>query len=234
MPISDSTYRNKLLEALSPKDMGSIAPHLELVKLALRQVVEVPNQPIKSAYFIERGFISVVANGTSDMSVEVGLIGREGVTGLAVLMGDDRSPHPSYVQQEGSGYRIGTKTLRGLMQGSATLHGLLLNFAHIFMVQSGQTALANGRANIEQRLARWLLMAQDRNDGDEIALTHEFLSVMLGVRRASVTNAIQALEKRKLISRKRAHIVVADRKGLERASGNTYGVPEAMYRRLIG
>lgn len=177
---------------------------------------------------------SVVAKGMGDQRVEVGLIGREGISGMAVIMGGDRSPHATNVQLAGAGHRIGASALRDGMRTSATLRGLLLSFAHVFMVQTAQTALANGRATLEERLARWLLMGHDRINGDQLPLTHEFLSVMLGVRRAGVTVALHALESRGLIQTKREQILVADRAGLERIARDSYGVPEAEYRRLIG
>jgi len=227
-------YRNQLLSALSAGDLALLEPDLELKEFPLRQVFEEPNRPIKHAYFIERGFASVVANGKGDRRVEVGLIGREGVSGMAVLMGNDRSPHAAYAQHAGAGHRITSSALRAGMEKSAALRGLLLNFAHVFMVQTAQTALANGRAKLEERLARWLLMGHDRINGDDLPLTHEFLAVMLGVRRAGVTIALHILEARGTIKRKRGQIHVADRARLERIAGDSYGVPEAEYRRLIG
>jgi CRP-like cAMP-binding protein len=120
------------------------------------------------------------------------------------------------------------------MAASAPLHQHLLRFAQAFMIQLGQTALANGIYQIEQRLARWLLMCHDRVDGDDLFTTHEFLSLMLGVRRAGVTLALQALEDRGLISTKRGQVTVLDRAKLEGVAGDSYGVPEAEYARLIG
>ena len=225
---------NRLLGALSPRDMTLLAPHLEPREFAVRHVFEEPNRPIKYVYFIERGFASVVAVATSARQVEVGLIGREGVTGVPVLLGGDRAPHSCYAQHAGGGRRIRARILRETMETSASLRALLLKFAQAFMTQTAQTALANGRANLEERLARWILMAQDRVDGGALALTHEFLSIMLGVRRAGVTVAIQSLVERGVIRHERARIVLVDRKGLEALSGKSYGVAEAEYHRLLG
>ena len=234
-PLSSARpYRNRLLSAMSADDLALLAPHLEPKEFSLRQVFEEPNRPIKHAYFIERGFASVVAVGKGDRRVEVGLIGCEGVSGMPIVMGNDRSPHSTYAQLAGASYRIAAGMLRDLMQKSATLRGLLLKFAHVFMVQTGQTALANGRAKLEDRLARWLLMSHDRVEGDHIPLTHEFLSVMLGVRRPGVTVALNLLERRALLRTMRGQIQLMDRAGLEKIAANSYGVPEAEYRRLIG
>jgi CRP-like cAMP-binding protein len=227
-------YRNHLLNAMSAADRAAVATHLVPQDFPNRRILETPNQAIRHVYFVERGFASVVAEGKKNSQVEVGLIGREGMSGLAVIMRDDRSPNSTYIQLEGAGLVLPAGKLRELMGASPTLTGLLLNFAHIFMMQIAQTAFANGRAGLEQRLARWLLMGHDRINGDRLPLTHEFLSVMLGVRRAGVTLALQGIEKRGLVKRTRGQIAVVDRAGLEALAGDSYGVPETMYRRLIG
>lgn len=228
------TYLNRLLSALSPGDHALLAPDLEFREFALRQAFEVPNRPIKDIYFFEHGIASVVARGNDGNSVEVGLIGREGVSGIAVILGGDRTPHSTYAQVKGAAYRIGAQALREKMETSASLRTLLLKFANVFMIQTAQTALANGRFKLEERLARWILMAQDRIDGDALPLTHEFLAIMLGVRRAGVTIAVNSLKKRGLIRLQRGNIAVLDRAGLERLTKGGYGAPEAEYRRLIG
>jgi CRP-like cAMP-binding protein len=126
------------------------------------------------------------------------------------------------------------KELRKAMDASESLRSLLLKFVQVFMVQTTQTAIANARANIDQRLARWILMAHDRTRNGTLPLTHEFLALMLGVRRAGVTEALQSLKRRKLIDTGRNQIVVRNREGLERMARGSYGVPEKEYRRLIG
>src|SRR4051794_18441090 len=151
------------------------------------------------------------------------------MSGLTVLLGTDRSPHACFVQTAGSGWRIRADALCRALAASAALHQHLLRFVQAFMVQMGQTALANGSSTLEQRLARWLLMCHDRVDGDGLATTHEFLSLMLSVRRAGVTVALQALEERGLISTKRGQIAVLDRAGLEGVAGDSYGLCEAEY-----
>ena len=114
------------------------------------------------------------------------------------------------------------------------MQGLFLKYVQAFMVQTAHTAICNARAKLDQRLARWLLMAHDRLDRDILPLTHEFLSLMLGVRRAGVTEAIAALEAEELIGAARGQIIVRNRKGLERKAADVYGVPESEYRRLLG
>jgi CRP-like cAMP-binding protein len=149
------------------------------------------------------------------------------------LLGDRRSPHSTYMQAAGHGQRIGTVELHKAMQKSASLQASLLKFVHVFMVQTAHTAIANARTKLDERLARWILMAHDRLDDRSMPLTHEFLSLMLGVRRAGVTEALQDLTAQKLIQSARGSVVVLNRKGIERMAGAAYGTPEAEYRRLI-
>jgi CRP-like cAMP-binding protein len=150
---------------------------------------EIDDCGIDSVYFIERGFASVVANDSGKRRIEVGIIGREGMTGLAVVMGNERAPHDTYIQAAGAGHRIGVAKLRSAMDQGVSLQGSLLHCAHSFFVQTTQTALANGGIKIAERLARWLLMADDCIDGSELPLTHELLSIILGVQRSGVTVA---------------------------------------------
>ncbi|HJT15140.1 MAG TPA: Crp/Fnr family transcriptional regulator [Dongiaceae bacterium] len=225
---------NRLLSRLSPEDFLLLQPNLKWVDLPLRRQLERPNKPIDQIYFLESGFASVVADGSGGRGIEVGLIGREGMTGLSVLMGTDRSPHETFIQSAGEGVRISAGSLRRAMDISRTLHGTLLLYAHAFALQVTNTAMANGRSKIEQRLARWLLMAQDRIGKDEVLLTHELLSLMLGVRRPGVTVALKLLEEAGVLRARRGLISITDRRGLERLADRTYGVAEAEYRRLLG
>jgi CRP-like cAMP-binding protein len=224
---------NRILSRLSPADFGLVERLLTAVDLPLRMELEAPNKPIEYAYFIERGFASVVANGSGDRVLEVGLIGREGMTGVALVMGTDRSPNSTYIQSAGSGQRIASADLNKTLEESATLRRSLLNFGHTFLVQTAYTAVANGRSKVETRLARWLLMAHDRTDGDELTLTHEFLAIMLGVRRPGVTVALNFLGKQGLVRAQRGAISIIDRKGLQEAANDAYGAPEAELRRLF-
>ena len=213
---------NRILSRLSPADLGLLETHLEPVDLPVHRPLEGRNRRIDFVYFIEAGFASVVANGSGKPSIEVGIIGRERMTGLAIIMGQQQAPHDTYIQVAGKGRRIRAAKLREADERSNTLHRAMLHYAHAFLLQATTTALANGRSKIEERLARWLLMAQDRVDSDQLPLTHEFLSLMLGVRRAGVTAALQALERKELISRNRGKMLILDRKGLEKQSNGTY------------
>jgi CRP-like cAMP-binding protein len=226
---------NRLLRALSPEDHELVRPHLEPVELEREKDLEEPHEPIAYVYFPSSGIASTVGGeGKYGRPIEVGLIGREGVTALPLILGNHLSTHHVYMQVEGHGHRIAAEALRDAITASRTLHGLLLKCVQVFMIQITQTAIANGRSKIEERLARWLLMASDRIDGPAIPLTHEFLGVMLGVRRAGVTDAIHALAGRGLIKAERGHLRIIDRDGLLEDANGCYGQPEREYRRLIG
>jgi CRP-like cAMP-binding protein len=230
MPSSN----NRLLASLSTNEFDLLEPHLESVTLGLRKNLEKPNRRIDAVYFPEAGFASVVAVQSKGKQVEVGLIGREGMTGLPIVLGNHRSPHATYIQEPGMGKCIPATELRKATQTSVSLRDALLKFVQAFGVQTTHTAICNARSRLDVRLARWLLMAHDRIGDDTLSLTHEFLSLMLGVRRPGVTEALHALRERGLIAYGRGQIVVKDRKGMERTAGEAYGTPEAEYRRLIG
>ena len=228
-----ATMRNQLLGRLNTSDWNLIAPHMEAITLKERQVVEVPAKPITHVYFIEIGVVSVVAVNVEDHRIEVGVIGNEGMTGVPLVMGDTKAQHSAYMQIPGNGYRIAATAFTEALKKSPTLNGLMLKSAQAFMIQTAHTALANGRAKLEERLARWLLMAHDRLDTDAVPLTHEFLAVMLGVRRAGVTVALHSFEQRGYISMRRGQLTLINRSGIEQVAGSFYGMPEAELKRLM-
>jgi CRP-like cAMP-binding protein len=232
--LAVSPSSNLLLAALSRADLGLLQPHLKHGPLKLRQDLECPNRRIDYVYFPDGGFASVVAVQANDTRVEVGLIGYEGMTGTSILLGSDRTPHSTYIQAAGQGQRIGALKLRQAMEASKSLRMLLLRYVQVFMVQTAHTAISNARGRLDARLARWILMAHDRVRDETLPLTHEFLSLMLGVRRAGVTEALHSLESQKLIYTGTGRVTLRNRKGIERIAGNSYGTPEAELRRLIG
>lgn len=221
---------NGLLRTLPEKDAALVRSRAELVTLDQDQTLFESKKPITNVYFFESGLSSEVVFATK--SIEVGCIGHEGCSGVPVLLGVDSSPHKAFMQAGGTALRIASADLTELIDTNRAIRELLLRYAHVFMIQIAATALADGRYDIEQRLARWLLMCQDRL-GDELPLTHDFLSVMLGVRRPSVTDALHKLEGNRAIRAERALITVRDRGALEEKAGDSYGIPEAEYRRLI-
>ena len=229
-----SLSSNTLLFSLSTSDFDLLAPHLEAVTLGLRQMLEKPDKTIEAVYFPKSGFASVVAIQRGGKEVEVGLIGREGMTGLPIVLGNHRSPHAVYIQSPGKGHCILAGELRQAIQASGSLRNSLLKFVQAFGVQTTHTAISNARSRMDVRLARWLLMAQDRIQADTLPLTHEFMSIMLAVRRPGVTVALKALREQGLISYRRGEITIKERKGMARVAGKFYGTPESEYRRLIG
>jgi CRP-like cAMP-binding protein len=226
-------FQNRILASLPADDLGLLQPHLEKVELPLRRVLEQRSRRIEAVYFLEDGLASVVASGGAQHSIEVGIIGREGMTGQGLLMGVDRTPLEIFVQSEGEAWRLGAPELTKALELSPGLHRCLLRHAHVFQLQTNFTALANGRYRLDERLARWLLMAQDRLGESTVDLTHEFLSLMLGVRRPGVTAALNAFEARGMIRGHRGGLTILDRPALEEAANGSYGVPEAEYQRLF-
>jgi hypothetical protein len=232
-PASYFAKGNRLLQSLSASDFSLLKPHLVAVELPLRQSLEKPNQRIDDVFFAENAIASVVASPMRDVQVEIGIIGCEGMTGTAIVAGSDSSPHDTYVQVAGKGQRIGVNDFKKAMDQSITLRPQLVKFVHAFGLQTAHTAVANARAALSVRLARWLLMAHDRVPGNRLALTHEFLALMLASRRAGVTEALKVLTQQELITARRGEITILDRKGLEKTAGKFYGIPEAEHRRLL-
>ncbi len=231
--VQASFSRNRLLSIMSGDDFALLRPYLERVVLNAKDVIEEPGQPIQHVYFLEPSVASVVAITAQGEKMEVGLFGPEGMSGIAVLHGADRSPLHTFIQVAGSGIRLPADQLRSALASSATLRNLLMRYAQAFSIQVSFTALANGRYTIDERLSRWLLMCHDRVDDNVISLTHEFLALMLGVRRAGVTTALQILEGARIIKASRGRIEILDRDELLEAAGDSYGLPEVEYERLM-
>jgi CRP-like cAMP-binding protein len=232
--VMSRSSRNRLLAALAPEDRALLDPHLEAVTLNQKDVLVEPNQPIEHVYFFEGGLSSEIALSPDGERIEVGCVGREGLSGVPVVLGVDRTPHRSFIQIGGPALRMKAIDLQEAMEASRALRALLLRYAHVFMIQIAATALSDGRYTLEQRLARWLLMGHDRVSGEDLPFTHDFLSLMLGVRRPGVTEALHILEGERVIKAQRVLITILDRPQLERKAGGSYGVPEAEYERLIG
>ncbi|MBZ9669596.1 Crp/Fnr family transcriptional regulator [Mesorhizobium sp. ES1-3] len=224
--MPQSTFRNHVLKTLTPEDFARLRPSMHHVELAIKAQLEIAYQPIEHVYFPETGIASVVAAMTGGRQSEVGLIGYDGMTGITVVLGQDRSPNETYIQVASDGWSLPVEPLRIAIAGSQTLRPSLLRYAHEFLIQSSRTALVNGHSKIEERLARWLLMVNDRADGDIIYLTHEFLATMLGSRRPGVTTALQMLEYRGLVHARRGEITIVDRTGMIKLTDGAYGEEE--------
>lgn len=228
------TTRNRLLEAMPLDELDRLLPQFERVDVHKGNVLMSVGAPMEFAYFPEGGLSSNLMVSSEGRKIEVSCFGFEGMVSSATVLGADRSPHEVQVQVGGPWLRIRVAALRSAIQNSPALLDLMLRYAHTFAMTTSQTAMSNGLNSIEERLARWVLMAHDRLEGDEIPLTHDFLAVMLATQRSSVTLAIQALEGYGAIRAKRALIIVRDRGMLYDLAGKSYGPAEAEYERLIG
>ncbi len=226
--------RNRLLAALPAEDLARLRPRLRPVGLALRQVLHAPGEAITAVHFVETGYGSNVIALEEGDGGEIGLTGREGMMGLPVLYGVDRSPHLAMIQNPGTALRLEAPAFRAALEESPALRRLLLLHAMGALVQVAQTAACNLRHPLEQRLARWLLMAHDRAEGDGFPMTHEFLALMLGVRRQGVTVTAGMLQKAGLIHYGRGRMEVADRPGLEAAACRCHGSVRREQERLLG
>jgi CRP-like cAMP-binding protein len=236
MPDPQQPYsKNTLISALSPDDLGLLEPHFTRLTLAREDVLVHVNKPIEHVYFPEAGIASIVATMTNSRPTEVGIFGREGVSATCLLLGTDHSPHESFIQVgEGAALRIATAPYLDAVRKSETLRTTLLRFVHSTLIQAAQSTVTNAYHRMEARLARWLLMCHDRIDGDEIMLTHDFMSMMIAAERSGVTVSLHILEGAGMIRSTRGRVIIRDREKLEDLAGDSYGVPEAEYRRLIG
>ncbi|MDB4890205.1 MAG: Crp/Fnr family transcriptional regulator [Gemmatimonadetes bacterium] len=234
--------RNRLLSALSPRAQILLAPDLEFLALAAGYVLYEPTEAIDFVYFPETAVASMVRRMADGSGVEVGTIGREGVVGGSVALGAVTTPTLCVIQVAGSVQRISTAALRAAValprddddNGNPSLNALMLLYAQALFEQCAQTAACNRLHALEHRCARWILMIHDRVDGDELLLTQEFLSYMLGVRRAGVTEACGTLMRAGLIRYRHGRITVTDRGGLEAASCECFQVAVDAYDELFG
>ena len=229
-----SDIRNNLLAKLSDADFERFSFHLEPQDLPRGLQIATPNESVTHYYFHEAGIASTVSRSPEGHSVEVGLVGRDGLAPTAAILHCDSSPHATFVQVAGYGHRIEARAFSQLLDSSADCSGLFRRYVHTLWTQSTYTALSNAMHHVEERLARWILMCHDRVDGDRIELTHDFIAVMLGVRRPSVTTALHLLEGNKLIYSERGIVTVRDRRELEVFAADAYGIPDREYARVIG
>jgi CRP-like cAMP-binding protein len=216
---------NRILSGLSRSDHNLLEPHLEAVDLAPRTMLQVHDKPVQDVFCLLSGIASVTAK--EERTLEVGVMGREAMTGLSIAMlCRDRAQHDIVMRSAGAGLRISADDLSRAMATSPTLHQALLRYAHAFMLQVMHNAVANGHCTIDERLSRWLLMVHERIDGNEIAITHERLATAIGVRRSGITIALQALHRRGGITSRRGYIKVLDRNVLQTAV-QAGGAPDA-------
>ena len=229
-----STIRNRLLRRLPPGELERLGPQLEWVPLTLHLPFITTDKPVGHVHFIETGTVSMITVLEDGQQIEVGLVGPEGFVGLPVLLGAPTSPLEGLVQVQGGALRMPAEAFRDALRELPALLGLLLRYVDAFHFQVTQSAACNGRHPIEQRLARWMLMAQDRSEADAFPMTQEFLSHMLGVQRPGVTLAVGALRRAGLIQHERGRMQVLDRAGLEQASCECYAAVQRRFAWLTG
>lgn len=233
-PPQPASIRNCLLAALPPDVLAPLLPKLSHVVLTMRQGLYNPDEAIEAAYFPESGMVSLIANLDDGVQAEVGIVGREGMLGVPLLSGTEISFVESMVQVPGTAWRMGAREFRRELDANAPLRMLLLRYSEALQAQVTQTAACNGRHGLEQRLARWLLMAQDRVGEDELPLTQEFMAMMLGVHRPSITVTAGILQRAGLIRHSNGRVTVLDRPSLESASCECYGAVRRRFAALLG
>lgn len=224
---------NKILAALPYEEFRRLESNLSEVSFTLGTIVYTPEQPIKDIYFVNRGIISWLTALADGNTVEAGVIGPEGVAGIEVVLGATSTPNQGLAQSPVEALRIGAADLVTEFRRGGMLHDLLLRFLHTMYIQVTQTAGCNRLHTLDQRLARWLLMTHDRINGDQFNLTQEFLSRMLGVRRAGVSVAANTLRQLGLIDYRRGDIQVLNRRALAALSCECYAVVKAEYDRAL-
>lgn len=225
--------KNQLLATLRPSVFQAIRPHLTAVEITVRQVLHEAGAPIRSVYFLETGWVSMLAHMENGDSAEVGLIGSEGFVGLPLLLASDSDDTEAMVQGPGTALKMDAAAFRSELERQPAFRTLLLRYMLVHYGQVTRTAACNWRHNIQQRLARWLLMAHDRAEANRFPMTHEFLSMMLAVRRAGVTMAAGALQERGVIRYERGAMEVVDRPRLERMACECYGIARSAQDRLF-
>lgn len=229
----DPTIQNKILAALPSKEYERLLKYLTPVSLPLGKTLYNAEERFTEVYFVNTGIVSLVANLKDGGSVEVGLLGNDGMVGLSAVLGDDVSPNEAIVQIADGAMRMKVTNLRKELKREGRLLDLLLRSTLVMLKQVSQTAACNGTHRIDQRLARWLLMCHDRVIGDVLNLTQEFISQMLGIRRSGVSEAAILLQSKDLITYSRGRITVLDRKGLEEYACECYAEVKAEYDRLF-
>jgi CRP-like cAMP-binding protein len=224
--------QNRILACMAPEIFDHLRPYLQLVVLRRRAILQERNRLIQHVYFIERGVASLFARTQRDGPVEVSIVGRLGFVGVAAVLGTMRSPNRCWMQVPGEALRVPSEDLRRLMDDTPAVRQHLLNYIHALLIQNTQTALCNVRHELEGRLCRWLLLASDRLDDKVIPLTHDQLSMILGVRRAGVTVTLANLEEAGAVIKTRGAVEIADRAILEKKACECYRIIASEYNRI--
>ncbi|MBB3318180.1 MULTISPECIES: Crp/Fnr family transcriptional regulator [unclassified Rhizobium] len=232
--LDQSNVGNTLLRTISAQTFGRLAHGMERVDLPTKHVLVEDSVPPDYIYFLESGLGSMVVTSSDDEAIEVGHIGREGASGMHLMLAIEGAPGRTFMQVAGSGIRVPASLFMKAVTEDEETRAFFLRYFHTTVVQLSHSALANARYNMQERMARWLLMCHDRLDGDNLGVTHEFLALMLGVRRSGVTEQLHVLEGIRAIRSTRGNIHVRDREKLITIAGGSYGIPEREYERVLG
>ncbi len=233
-PLQAPLVENRLLRALPIEVFNQMLPQFEEVVLAVGERIVMANEPIPHAYFIESGLASVTMAIADRGTLEVAVVGRDGMVSTALVLGIEHTPLTVEVRVPGRALRIGAGALRQAMAQSSALRDILLRYVQVVTLWTSQMALANRHHSVEERLALCLLLASDRLDEGRVIVTHEMLALMLGMHRPRVTVALHELERTRMIVMRRGQITIRDRSKLVDLAGSSYGLAEAEYERLIG
>ena len=233
MASSHNTIRNRLLTALAPRDLAVLADDLHPVSLVKGQVLYAVGAPLDHVYFIEEGLASVMTTMEDGTTSEVGMIGPEGMVGASALLGATTSAQHIVMQLPGSGLRIGARACKSVFDTNAEVRRVMLRFVEDILNLSAQTAACNRLHLVEQRCARWLLMASDRMQSRVLSLTQEFLAAMIGVRRSGVSEAAGELQRAGVIRYRRGEITIIDYEALKAIACECYPLDRQRIERLL-
>jgi CRP-like cAMP-binding protein len=228
------TPRNHLLDALPADVLERVTPHLDDVSLSLGQVIYESGERLEHIYFPTTSIVSLLYTMENGTSAEIGVVGNEGVVGIALFMGGETTPNRAVVQSGGLSRRMRIGALKEEFRRGGPFQQLLLRYTQALITQMSQTAVCNRLHTVDQQLCRWLLLSHDRLDSNELTMTQELIANMLGVRREGVTVAAGRLQEAGLIRYHRGHITIVDRTGLEARACECYQVVRNEFERLLG
>ena len=234
MSLPSNPWDNTLFAALPPEDAARLRPHLEPRTWALGDVLYDPDRAPAFLYFPTTAMVSLVHTFANGLTGEMGVVGREGVVGVALFMGGASTTSQALIQSAGCGFRLRATVMHEEFARGGAFHTLLLRYTQALLTQIAQTAVCNRLHSIEQRLCRWLLLTQDRVPPGEVRMTHEFIGQMLAVRRESITLVAQRLQASGVIRYTQGHITIVDRQGLKARVCECYGVVQNEFVRLLG
>ena len=236
MPVDaavNGALRNNLLAGLPDEEIARITPHLELVSLELGKVLYESGDRLDYVYFPTTAIVSLLYIMENGSTAEIGVVGNDGILGIALFMGGDTTPNRAVIQSAGDAYKMRAKDLMNEFSLGGKFHNLLLRYTQALITQISQTAVCNRLHSVEQQLCRWLLLSHDRLNSNKLVMTHDLISNMLGVRREGVTLAARKLSDRGFIKNVRGTMTILDRPGLERAVCECYKVVNDEYNRLL-